>query len=61
MKGYKKRRGAKFLSIAYPFNQALALPLCKDKQRKACPRRVIYTNPLRPDIPKHIYTKTHST
>jgi len=41
MKGYKKRRGAKFLSIAYPFNQALALPLCKDKQRKACPRRVI--------------------
>jgi len=27
---------------AYPINQALALPLHKDKQRKACPRRAIY-------------------
>ena len=24
---------------AYPYNQALALPLEKDKQRKACPRQ----------------------
>jgi len=28
---------------AYPITQALALPLGKDKQRKACPRQVIYT------------------
>ena len=27
---------------AYPRVQALALPLDEDKQRKACPRRVIY-------------------
>ena len=59
--GHKKRRGAKFLSIAYLYNQALALPLPKDKQPKACPRRAIYINPLRPYDPQHIYTKTHST
>ena len=59
--GHKKRRGAKFLSIAYPCIQAFALPLHKDKQRKVRPRRVIYTNPLRPDHPKHINTKAHST
>jgi len=29
---------------AYPNNQAFALPLKKDKQRKACPRQVIYTD-----------------
>ena len=29
---------------AYPITQALALPLGKDKQRKASPRQVIYTN-----------------
>ena len=52
--------GVKFLR-AYPITQALALPLGKDKQRKARPRRVIYTNPLRPDNPRRIYTKTHST
>ena len=38
--GNKKRRGTKFLR-AYPNTQALALPLDKDKQRKACPRRAI--------------------
>ena len=32
--GTKKRRGAKFLSIAYPYYQAFALPPLKDKQRK---------------------------
>ena len=31
--GNKKRRGSLFLR-AYPCSQALALPLCKDKQRK---------------------------
>ena len=61
MKGNKKRRGSKVSLRAYPFIQAFALPPYKDKQRKARPRRVIYTNPLRPNIPKHIYTKTHST
>ena len=35
--GHKKRRGAKFLSIAYPNVQAFALPLPKDKQPKALP------------------------
>ena len=29
---------------AYPITQALALPLGKDKQRKASPRQVIYTH-----------------
>ena len=47
--------------VLIPRYQALALPLNEDKQRKACPRRVIYINPLRPDNPKRIYTKTHST
>ena len=37
--GIQKRRGRKFLR-AYPWSQAFALPLGKDKQRKACPRRV---------------------
>ena len=59
--GNKKRRGSKVSLRAYPCSQALALPLDKDKQRKACPRRVIYINPIRPDNPRHIYTKTHST
>ena len=36
----KKDVGVKFLR-AYPIAQALALPLGKDKQRKACPRRLI--------------------
>ena len=31
-------------SRAYPRLQALALPLPKDKQRKACPRRAIFIN-----------------
>jgi len=39
------------LSRAYPYHQALALPLHEDKQRRACPRRVIsihygHSNPL---------------
>ena len=42
MKGNKKRRGSKVSLRAYPWFQAFALPLEKDKQRKACPRRVIY-------------------
>ena len=43
---------------AYPNSQALALPLSKDKQRKACPRQVIYTYTLPPDaFPKSIYAK----
>ena len=37
----QKRRGSMYLR-AYPIYQALALPSVKDKQRKACPRRVIY-------------------
>jgi hypothetical protein len=61
MKGNKKRRGSKVSLRAYPCIQAFALPLHKDKQRKVRPRRVIYSNPLRPDNPKRIYTKTHST
>ena len=40
---------------AYPYNQALALPLLKDKQRKACPRRAIYMLTLRRCIPFMIY------
>ena len=40
--GNKKRRGSKVSLRAYPSVQALALPPSKDKQRKACPRRVIY-------------------
>ena len=40
MMGTKKDVGVKFLR-AYPITQALALPLGKDKQRKARPRRVI--------------------
>ena len=59
--GHKKRRGAKFLSIAYLYNQALALPLPKDKQTKALPTPSDIINPLRPQTSKHIYTKTHST
>ena len=59
--GHKKRRGAKFLSIAYLYNQALALPLPKDKQTKALPTPSDIIYPLRPNNPKHIYTKTHST
>ena len=61
MKGYKKRRGAKFLSIAYLYNQALALPLPKDKQTKVLPTPSDIINPQRPYMPKHIYTKIHST
>ena len=49
--GYKKRRGAKFLSIAYLYNQALALPLPKDKQTKALPTPSDIINPLRPNHP----------
>jgi len=37
----QKRRGSKFLR-AYPNTQAFALPLSKDKQRKACPRQPRY-------------------
>ena len=55
----------------YPRLQALALPLHKDKQRKACPRQVIYTyttastrqythiSPAQPFLPiagRHAYT-----
>ena len=40
--GNKKRRGSKVSLRAYPITQALALPPDKDKQRKACPRQVIY-------------------
>ena len=58
MMGTKKDVGVKFLR-AYPNVQALALPPDKDKQRKACPRRAIYINPIRPDNPKRIYTKIH--
>ena len=43
--GNKKDVGV-CLSRAYPLDLALALPLNEDKQRRACPRRVIYT--LRP-------------
>ena len=39
----KKDVGVKSLR-AYPQDQAFALPPSKDKQRKACPRRVIYTH-----------------
>ena len=40
----QKRRGSMSLG-AYPLDQALALPLNEDKQRKACPRRDdIYTH-----------------
>ena len=59
--GNKKRRGSKVSLRAYPYYQAFALPPLKDKQRKVRPRRVIYSNPLRPDCPKRIYTKIHST
>ena len=31
---------------AYPCSQAFALPPDKDKQRKACPRQVIYMNTI---------------
>ena len=41
--GNKKDVGV-CLSRAYPYHQALALPLHEDKQRRACPRRVIYTH-----------------
>ena len=53
----QKRRGSIGFYLAYPYNQALALPLLKDKQRKACPRRVnidIHYGVAFPDI--HIYT-----
>jgi len=39
-KGTKKDVGVIVSLPAYPYYQALALPLGKDKQRKACPRRV---------------------
>ena len=42
--GNKKRRGSKVSLRAYPCSQAFALPPNKDKQRKACPRQVIYTD-----------------
>jgi hypothetical protein len=60
MTGIKKDVGVKFLR-AYLYHQAFALPLHEDKQRKVRPRRVIEKNPLRPETPRHTYTKTHST
>ena len=40
---WKQKKTWEYVSLrAYPFNQAPALPLLKDKQRKACPRRAIY-------------------
>ena len=38
----KKDVGVMSLSGTYPNTQAFALPLSKDKQRKACPRRSFY-------------------
>ena len=46
----QKRRGSMSLR-AYPNYQALALPLDKDKQRKACPRHRIYIDTLRHNKP----------
>ena len=43
----QKRRGSLVSLRAYPNYQAFALPPCKDKQRKACPRRAIYMHTLR--------------
>ena len=37
----KKDVGVMSLALTYPYLQALALPLCEDKQRRACPRQVI--------------------
>jgi len=40
--GNKKRRGSNVSLRAYPQDQAFAMPPSKDKQRKACPRQMIY-------------------
>ena len=62
--GNKKRRGSKVSLRAYPNNQAFALPLEKDKQRKACPRQVIYTTiptTTRLNSPMIIYIRKDTT
>jgi hypothetical protein len=50
----KKDVGVKSLR-AYPNYQALALPLSKDKQRKASPRRVIIRHPRRGLMMPYVY------
>ena len=55
----KKRRGSKVSLRAYPCSQAFALPPDKDKQRKACPRQVIYMHTIHLTLHSllSIYTK----
>ena len=57
--GNKKRRGSKVSLRAYPCSQAFALPPDKDKQRKACPRQVIYIHTIHLTLHSilSIYTK----
>ena len=57
--GNKKDVGVMSLR-AYPNNQAFALPLKKDKQRKACPRRAIYMHTLRHTDSRLVYIHKES-
>ena len=59
IKGNKKGMGVSF-SVTYPHIQAFALPLLKDKQHQACPRRdnicIHHGAPiplLNPQVPMH--------
>ncbi len=52
----KKDVGVKVSSRAYPWSQALALPLYEDKQRWTCPRQLIIWTPGIPSPQTHIYT-----
>jgi len=56
----KKRRGSKVSLRAYPYPQALALPLHEDKQLQACPRQMMlsYTTTY---LPHACYIRKDST
>ena len=55
--GNKKDVGEMSLALTYPHFQALALPLHKDKQRRACPRQVIIYTHYGLTIPYNIRDK----
>ncbi len=60
MMGTKKDVGVKFLSALIPIIRPSHCPFMKISNRKSA-HAEWYTNPLRPDTPRRIYTKTHST
>ena len=60
LEGTKKDVGVKFLSAPIPTLRLSHCPLIRISNVKPA-HAEWYTNPLRPDHPRRIYTKTHST